>query len=496
MPQFLFLIFIFLASVSSLNAAEKVGEVNYVRGTLISELNGNARVLANKDTLFLGENLSTGESGFSVIEFKDGTKMSLLPNTSLTLSQLNFQKEKPNALLRLFTGGLRIVTGYISKFKQHNADSFRVQTNVATIGVRGTKFDIRLCDNDCEQPNVPVIAKKKPINNVIGRIADIKGSLQASDEVGISRVLIKGSAIYQHDQLKTKPNGYAVVAFNDNSRMTIASDSIVDIVKHNFNPLKPKDNNAAIRLVRGGMRLLTGLISKLNRQHFNVFAMTATIGIRGTGFDVFCDGNCSDKAANSTSAPLECQYNNTHSIIGMFKTNTTAPKQGLLLRVWDGAIDFEYNDCQLILNEDEVAVISDSNTPPTRVFNTSTFKEELDSIPRPDQVEIPESLYQSKTISDESNKTDTQTPKNGLYVNVRDGDVVITTPDNDQIDLGIGETGHVSLTGDANRLGTIPSFIANDDVPTPSTFDQNNANLINLVGDNQISDNEFQCFIK
>src|SRR5690606_26622616 len=51
-----------------------------------------------------------------------------------------------NAFFRLLKGGFRAVTGLIGK---NDRERFRVRTPVATIGIRGTDFEARLCDGDC-----------------------------------------------------------------------------------------------------------------------------------------------------------------------------------------------------------------------------------------------------------------------------------------------------------------------------------------------------------
>ncbi len=76
----------------------------------------------------------------------DGTRIALRPNTSFEITAFSVAENAESALFTLFKGGLRTVTGFLSK---RNRNAMRLKTAVATIGIRGTEFDVRLCDEDC-----------------------------------------------------------------------------------------------------------------------------------------------------------------------------------------------------------------------------------------------------------------------------------------------------------------------------------------------------------
>jgi hypothetical protein len=49
-------------------------------------------------------------------------------------------------LLDLVKGGMRAVTGAIA---QRRPEAYKVRTPVATLGVRGTEYYLRICEQDC-----------------------------------------------------------------------------------------------------------------------------------------------------------------------------------------------------------------------------------------------------------------------------------------------------------------------------------------------------------
>ena len=122
-----------LASFTA-GAATEVGEVIYSRGVLTSQIPGESPKLIGKgNDLHNGETLKTGGRGFAVFVLDDGTKMTLRPNTSFRIEEVNTDSGSENALFSLFKGGLRAVTGIISKLKPKG---FNINTPVATIGIR------------------------------------------------------------------------------------------------------------------------------------------------------------------------------------------------------------------------------------------------------------------------------------------------------------------------------------------------------------------------
>ena len=89
--------------------------------------------------LQLGDVLVTSTDGGLAFILRDGTRVSLGPQTELTVEQFAYDPSHGDfaLLLKLGRGILAYVSGKIATF---SPEAVRVQTPVATIGVRGTKF--------------------------------------------------------------------------------------------------------------------------------------------------------------------------------------------------------------------------------------------------------------------------------------------------------------------------------------------------------------------
>ena len=56
------------------------------------------------------------------------------------------QTEHESAFFRLLKGGFRAISGLIGHVRHRD---YKVQTPVATIGIRGTDYEVRYCNGDC-----------------------------------------------------------------------------------------------------------------------------------------------------------------------------------------------------------------------------------------------------------------------------------------------------------------------------------------------------------
>jgi hypothetical protein len=97
-----------------------------------------------------GETVATGANAYARLEMTDGSEIVLRPDSRLKVEDYKFNDSKPQEdsfVLRVFKGGLRTVSGLIGK--RGNRDAYEMKTPTATIGIRGTQWDTRVCDNDC-----------------------------------------------------------------------------------------------------------------------------------------------------------------------------------------------------------------------------------------------------------------------------------------------------------------------------------------------------------
>ncbi len=448
-------------------SAQLAGEVEFSRGVGFAQTPGQApRTLGKGLPLREGDRLTTSEGASAIIKLEDGTRMTVRPNSELVLQQYQFKENAPDnsMLMQLVRGGFRAVTGLISK---NSPNAARIQTNTATIGIRGTDFDARLCTRDCGTESARVTESARP-NAVLAsaKIVTAQGEVNAVDANGQRRRLVDGGSIYPGDVVETGPGTRAVLAFRDDTRITLGSTTRFRVDNFVYDEANAGEGRFLTSILRGSVRVLTGLIAKANTRNVSFSTATATIGIRGSGIDMNCVGNCASPGA-SPLIPIP---------------NIPAPTgEGLTVFVWQGGASVTPNPVPG-LPPAPPAGTGPATPPGTTLLQQGqglqignngvqlplTAPPVIDG-PRPDQVDVPPKLFgKDNAVNDD---------QEGLFVFVRDGHIAVTTQ-NDVLHLGKGEAGFAGTNGQTARPPTIPKFIDFDKMPPPTTKNPGAATVV------------------
>lgn len=138
--------------------SQRIGTFKEVKNPAWVGLADKRKAAAPGDAVAMGERLSTGRNGSASITLKDGTVLSLGPNTTVDLSQFQFNTttQEGNFALNLMQGTLRVITGLLAKV---NPERFRITTPTAVVGVRGTDF---IVEADKPQVSKRSVRRKPP----------------------------------------------------------------------------------------------------------------------------------------------------------------------------------------------------------------------------------------------------------------------------------------------------------------------------------------------
>ena len=110
---------------------------------------GKERVLKRRSAIFEGDTLKTAKDARAQIRFKDGALIDIQAATQLRLDEYNYQGKVDGTeknTMSLIKGGFRTITGVVGK---KNKKNYKVNTPVATIGIRGTHYGLHYCGGDC-----------------------------------------------------------------------------------------------------------------------------------------------------------------------------------------------------------------------------------------------------------------------------------------------------------------------------------------------------------
>jgi hypothetical protein len=338
-------------------------------------------------------------------------------------------REDSSLVMQLLRGGFRAITGLISKGSPNAA---KIHTSTATLGIRGTDFDVRLCGPECKAESAKVRDKPRP-NAIMAsaKLVDAKGDISAIDGQGQKRRVVDGASVYPGDTVQTGPNARVILAFRDDSRLTLGANTDFKVESFVYDQKAPAEGRFLVTLLQGSLRALTGLIGKANNRNVGFTTPTATIGIRGTGLDMDC------------KTTVACNF-----------------------FTWLGTIEVKPNGetaLQVLAAGEGLYVDKDGMHPLTAPT--------LEDLPRPDTVPVNvQQLFASGGVSPDDE---------GLFVYVRDGHIQITSS-KEVLDLGRGETGFAGADGHTGRPDDMPLFIQHDSVPMPNSL---NPMLVNLLND-------------
>ncbi len=136
-----------ILGVSAPVSAEPVGKVLALSGTAQAQNTaGGLRPLVQGASVERGDTLVTGADGNVQLRFVDDALLTVRPNSRIRVDEYQAEGSKLHSVLSLIAGSIRTLTGRIGKAQR---DAYLMNTPTATIGVRGTDYELRLCQGDC-----------------------------------------------------------------------------------------------------------------------------------------------------------------------------------------------------------------------------------------------------------------------------------------------------------------------------------------------------------
>ncbi|HEX7810721.1 MAG TPA: FecR family protein [Burkholderiales bacterium] len=127
----------------------------------------------------------------------------------------------------------------------------------------------------------PVIGHAAPA----ARVDFATGNVKAVGPNGQSRTLAKGAQIEQGETISTN-NGRAQLRFTDGAYVSLQPESEFRIDQYRFDGKQDGNEKGFFSLVKGGLRTITGLVGRSNKNNYQVTTSVATIGIRGTEYTI------------------------------------------------------------------------------------------------------------------------------------------------------------------------------------------------------------------
>ncbi len=117
---------------------------------------------------------------------------------------------------------------------------------------------------------------------VAGRVQFVAGDVRVVDDKGKTRPMQKGQEVNEGDTVLSGANGSAQLKMVDGALVAVRPSTELKVIDYVFDAKDSSKESASFSLVKGGLRAITGLIGKANKDKYKIETPTATIGIRGT----------------------------------------------------------------------------------------------------------------------------------------------------------------------------------------------------------------------
>lgn len=143
-----FLLAALLAASSFAHAQEVAGRILAAVGDVTITRGAQRLPGAAGTPLQSGDTVAVGAGSTAQLRFTDESVFSLRPETTFRIAEYGFQGREAGlqrAFFDLVRGGLRTVTGAIGR----DRSGYRMNTPLATVGIRGTGYSLLLCNDDC-----------------------------------------------------------------------------------------------------------------------------------------------------------------------------------------------------------------------------------------------------------------------------------------------------------------------------------------------------------
>lgn len=186
-----------------------------------------------------------------------------------------------------------------------------------------------------------------PASTGVGQVTHLSGTLVGRMEGQLQpRLLANRSSISPGETLATQGDTYARVKFNDGTEVVLRPNTQFKIEQYTYDEKEPSKDNILFGLIKGGLRSVSGLISKRNKEKIQYTTATATVGIRGTHFGMLmCSADCA----------------------GIPTVTGTMPPDGLHVDVAAGQIQVTTPAGTLTVNPGQFGYVPSAGAPPTIV---------------------------------------------------------------------------------------------------------------------------------
>jgi hypothetical protein len=119
-----------------------------------------------------------------------------------------------------------------------------------------------------------------------GRFLSVVGDVRVGLEGAPQRAAQRAAGFYEGESIITGAGALAQLRMTDGALMSVRGDTEIKLEKFSYAGEQDRNASFFMSVLKGGLRTITGVIGRHNRERYRITTATVTIGVRGTDFEI------------------------------------------------------------------------------------------------------------------------------------------------------------------------------------------------------------------
>jgi hypothetical protein len=122
--------------------------------------------------------------------------------------------------------------------------------------------------------------------NDAGKFLSVTGDVRVISREGAPRAAQREAEFREGESIITGAGALAQLRMFDGALMSVRGDTEIKLERFSYAGEQDRNASFLMSVLKGGMRTITGVIGRQNRERYRIATATVTIGVRGTDFEI------------------------------------------------------------------------------------------------------------------------------------------------------------------------------------------------------------------
>jgi hypothetical protein len=119
-----------------------------------------------------------------------------------------------------------------------------------------------------------------------GKFLSVTGDVRVISRDGAPRAAQREAEFREGESIITGAGALAQLRMFDGALMSVRGDTEIKLERFSYAGEQDRNANFLLSVLKGGLRTITGMIGRQNRERYRITTATVTLGVRGTDFEI------------------------------------------------------------------------------------------------------------------------------------------------------------------------------------------------------------------